>query len=158
MDPTSGTIEVDGSADIILTVDASSLDAGNYDADIHIISNDPDEESYIVPVSLSVTTMGSIDEGIFPTEFALHQNFPNPFNPLTSIRYDLPENEYVTVMIYDMLGRQVRQLVDSFQEAGFKSIVWDATNDYGSPAAAGVYLYKIQAGDFMQTRKMVLLK
>lgn len=158
MNPTSGTIEVDGSADIILTVDASSLDAGNYDADIHIMSNDPDEGSYIVPVSLSVTSMGSIDEGVFPTEFALHQNFPNPFNPLTSIRYDLPENEYVTVTIYDMLGRQVRQLVDSFQEAGFKSIVWDATNDYGSPAAAGVYLYKIQAGDFMQTRKMVLLK
>ena len=57
-----------------------------------------------------------------------------------------------------MLGRQVKQLVDSYQEAGFKSIIWNATNDFGKPAAAGVYLYKIQAGDYVQTKKMVLLK
>jgi len=77
-------------------------------------------------------------DGLIPDVYALHQNYPNPFNPITTLRYDLPENSYVNVTVYDMLGRQVRQLVDSFQEAGFKSIVWDATNDYGSPAAAGL--------------------
>ncbi len=57
-----------------------------------------------------------------------------------------------------MLGRQVKTLLDQTQEAGFKSIIWNATNDYGKPVSAGVYLYKIQAGEFVQTRKMVLLK
>jgi flagellar hook assembly protein FlgD len=102
--------------------------------------------------------MGSQDEALLPKEFALHQNYPNPFNPRTRVRYDLPDNENVTIIIYDLLGRQVKQLVDSYQEAGFKSIIWNATNDFGKPAAAGVYLYKIQAGDFIQTKKMVLLK
>jgi len=64
----------------------------------------------------------------------------------------------VNIIIYDMLGRQVRTLVNTTQNAGFKSVVWNATNDHGKPVSAGVYLYQIQAGDFVQTKKMVLLK
>jgi hypothetical protein len=93
-----------------------------------------------------------------PDEFALHQNYPNPFNPVTTLRYDLPEQANVNIIIYDMLGREVKTLVNSAQDAGFKSIIWNATNDYGKPVSAGVYLYKIQAGEFVQTKKMVLLK
>jgi hypothetical protein len=100
----------------------------------------------------------SLDLIGLPTVFALHQNYPNPFNPVTTLRYDLPENSYVNVIIYDMLGREIRTLVNTTQDAGFKSVIWDATNDYGKPVSAGVYLYKIQAGEFVQTRKMVLLK
>ena len=92
------------------------------------------------------------------TEYNIHQNYPNPFNPITTLRYDLPENSYVNVTVYDILGRQVRTLVKTTQEAGFKSVIWDATNDYGNPVSAGVYLYQIQAGEFVQTKKMVLLK
>ncbi len=158
MDPESGTIPSDGSTDLTLVLDASSLEEGDYSADIYLTSNDPDESTVIIPVSLTVASVNIHDESLFPKEFALHQNFPNPFNPVTSIRYDLPQNEKVNVTIYDMLGRQVRLLVDSYQEAGFRSIIWDATTDHGNQAAAGVYLYKIQAGDFIQTRKMVLLK
>ncbi len=94
----------------------------------------------------------------FPQGFALEQNFPNPFNPVTTLRYDLPENSYVNVTVYDMLGREVKTLVNTTQDAGFKSVVWNATNDHGKPVSAGVYLYQIQAGDFVQTKKMVLLK
>jgi hypothetical protein len=94
----------------------------------------------------------------FPQGFALEQNFPNPFNPVTTLRYDLPENSYVNVTVYDMLGRQVRTLVNTTQDAGFRSVIWNATNDYGKPVSAGVYLYQIQAGEFVQTKKMVLLK
>jgi flagellar hook assembly protein FlgD len=86
------------------------------------------------------------------------QNFPNPFNPITTLRYDLPEQGFVTITIYDMLGREIRTLVNATQYAGFKSVIWDATNNQGVPVSAGVYLYKIQAGEFVQTRKMVLLK
>ena len=94
----------------------------------------------------------------FPQGFALEQNFPNPFNPVTTLRYDLPENSYVNVTVYDMLGRQVRTLVNTTQDAGFRSVIWNATNDYGKPVSAGIYLYQIQAGEFVQTKKMVLLK
>ena len=93
-----------------------------------------------------------------PTEFALHHNYPNPFNPVTTLRYDLPEQANVNIIIYDLLGREVRTLVNTTQDAGFKSVIWDATNDYGKPVSAGVYLYHIQAGEFVQTKKMVLLK
>jgi len=93
-----------------------------------------------------------------PHTFNLYNNYPNPFNPVTTFRYDLPENSHVTITIYDMLGREVKTLINQTQDAGFKSVIWDATNDYGKPVSAGVYLYKIQAGEFVQTRKMVLLK
>ena len=79
-------------------------------------------------------------------------------NPITTLRYDLPEDAVVNITIYDIMGREIRTLVNSAQDAGFKSIIWDATNNYGKPVSAGVYLYQIQAGDFIQTKKMVLLK
>jgi hypothetical protein len=101
----------------------------------------------------------SLDEALFiPEVFVLRQNYPNPFNPVTTIQYDLPENSYVNVIIYDMLGRQVKTLLNQTQDAGFKSVIWNATNNYGKPVSAGVYLYQIQAGEFVKTKKMVLLK
>ena len=100
----------------------------------------------------------SIDEELLPEVYALHQNYPNPFNPITTLRYDLPEQANVNIIIYDMLGRQVRTLLNQTQDAGYRSVIWNATNDYGKPVSAGVYLYKIQAGSFVQTKKMVLLK
>ena len=94
----------------------------------------------------------------FPQGFVLEQNFPNPFNPSTTLRYELPEDGLVNVTIYDMMGRHISTLVSSQQAAGYKSIQWNATNDFGKPVSAGVYLYQIQAGEFVQTKKMVLLK
>ena len=94
-----------------------------------------------------------------PTVFALQQNYPNPFNPVTKLRYAIPKNGLVTIIIYDMLGRRVKTLVNQTQQdAGYKSVIWDATNDYGNPVSAGIYLYQIRAGEYMQTKKMVLLK
>jgi len=99
-----------------------------------------------------------IDNIIIPSDYALHQNYPNPFNPITTLRYDLPEQATVNIIIYDMLGRQVRTLINQTQNAGYRSVIWNATNDFGKPVSAGVYLYQIQAGEFVQTKKMVLLK
>ena len=93
-----------------------------------------------------------------PTKFNLQNSFPNPFNPVTTLRYDLPEDALVNITIYDMVGRVVKTLMNDQQTAGYKSIQWNATNDAGSPVSAGIYLYMIQAGEFRQTRKMVLLK
>ena len=93
-----------------------------------------------------------------PGKYALHQNYPNPFNPVTTLRYELPERSEVLLTIHDVLGRQVRTLVRGAEEPGFRTLMWDGTNDLGESISAGVYLYRIQAGDFTQTRKMVLLR
>jgi hypothetical protein len=100
----------------------------------------------------------TILEELLPKTFALHQNYPNPFNPITTLRYDLPETGLVNITIYDILGRQIKTLINQNQDAGFKSVIWDATNDYDKPVSAGVYLYQIRAGNFVQSRKTVLLK
>ena len=86
------------------------------------------------------------------------QNHPNPFNQVTTLRYELPQDAMVNITIYDMMGRVVKNLVNSQQNAGYKSIQWNATNNAGQPISAGLYLYTIQAGEFVQTKKMVLLK
>ena len=93
-----------------------------------------------------------------PTDYFLSQNFPNPFNPITTVRYELPEDSFVDVTVYDMLGNAVNNLVNTYQSSGYKSIQWDATSNQGEPVSAGVYLYKIKAGDFVDTKKMVLVK
>ena len=93
-----------------------------------------------------------------PQYFRLRNNYPNPFNPVTTLRYDLPEDANVKINIYDMMGRVVSNLVSTQQNAGYKSIQWSATNNEGHSVSSGVYLYKIQAGDFVQTKKMILLK
>ena len=93
-----------------------------------------------------------------PTDYFLKQNYPNPFNPITTLRYELPKDSFVDVTVYDMLGNVVNNLVNTNQSSGYKSIQWNATNNQGEPVSAGVYLYKIQAGDFVDTKKMILLK
>ena len=93
-----------------------------------------------------------------PTDFALHDNYPNPFNPTTTLRFDLPEISDVRLTIYNVLGKRVKSFKMQNTPAGYHSIRWDATNDFGSPVSAGVYLYQLQAKDFVKTRKMVLLK
>ena len=93
-----------------------------------------------------------------PLTFVLYQNYPNPFNPVTQIRYDLPEDSYVSITIYDIMGRNIKSLVNTDQTAGYRSVRWNATNDLGEPVSAGMYIYMIQAGEFRQTKKMVLMK
>jgi len=99
-----------------------------------------------------------------PKEFALHQNHPNPFNPSTVIRYDLPEAARVELKIYNILGQEVRTLVNEAQEAGYKSVEWYGTNNGGMRVGSGLYIYRIMvdensAGDeIIQSRKMLILK
>ena len=100
----------------------------------------------------------SIREKIHPINYNLSNPYPNPFNPVATLLYDLPEDALVNITVYDMMGRQVKTLIDDQQTAGYRSTQWNATNDAGSPVSAGIYLYMIQAGDFRQTKKMVLLK
>ena len=93
-----------------------------------------------------------------PNHYALHDAYPNPFNPLTTINYDLPKDSFVRICIYDLMGRQIKTLVNENMMAGYRSINWNATNNLSQPVSAGLYIYTIQAGEFMKTKKMVLIK
>ena len=104
------------------------------------------------------TGMGISDDAPIASSYELSQNYPNPFNPTTHIRFNIPETGLVNITIYDMLGRQIKSLINQTLDAGYISIIWDATNDYGKPVSAGIYLYQIQAGEYISTKKMVLLK
>lgn len=95
----------------------------------------------------------SVEEAINPTGFSIEQNFPNPFNPSTSIEYTVPSNEYVNLKVYDVLGNEVAQLVNEKKDAGRYRVNFDA-----SSLSSGIYFYKIQAGSFNQVRKMMLVK
>ena len=88
-----------------------------------------------------------------PKEFKLEQNFPNPFNPTTKIQYQLPQDSRVTLKVYDILGSEVATLVNEEQEAGYKEVQFNGNN-----IASGMYVYRLQAGDFISTKKMMLLK
>ena len=115
-----------------------------------------DTLTFEVPIVVQV--ISAEPEPFTPEEFSLRQNYPTPFNPVTTLRYDLPENGHVTITIYDMLGREVKTLINQTQDAGYRSIIWNATNDYDKRVSAGIYLYQIQAGEYISTKKMVLLK
>jgi len=98
-----------------------------------------------------------VEESV-PESFALIQNYPNPFNPSTTINYTISQESLVIVTIYDILGMRIVELENSAKEAGMHSIKWNGLDYKGSSVSAGIYLYQIQAGQFVQTRKMVLLK
>ena len=110
----------------------------------------PDDWGYMEVIG--APTVG-VEDNLLPTEFALSNNYPNPFNPTTTIKYDLPKEAQVTLKIYDVLGREVATLVNTKQNAGFYQVRFDA-----SRYASGVYVYRIIAGDFVQTKKMMLMK
>ncbi|MFQ5605717.1 MAG: FlgD immunoglobulin-like domain containing protein [bacterium] len=93
-----------------------------------------------------------------PSTFGLHQNHPNPFNPETKIRFALPRASHVVLNIYNTLGQEIRTLVNDRFEAGYQSVTWDAKDDHGRNVASGLYLYQIQAGQFVQVKKMSLVR
>jgi hypothetical protein len=93
-----------------------------------------------------------------PSVFSLSQNYPNPFNPETRIQYGLPKTGHVRLTIYNLLGQKVRTLVDTQKAPGFYTTSWDGTNDYGNLVASGVYIYRIEAGEFVHGKKLLLLR
>lgn len=97
-------------------------------------------------------------EEIIPGKTGLIGNYPNPFNPQTTIKYSLSEEVKVKISIYNMLGQRVKILVDEYQSAGYKTIVWDGLDEHGHPVSSGVYISKFVAGDYVQSRKMALLR
>ena len=100
-----------------------------------------------------------VDGGIgTPLAFSLEQNYPNPFNPTTRIVYTIPSALQTNLIVYDLLGREIKTLVNDVQHAGEHSVQWDGRNSVGAPVASGVYFVRLIAGDFEKTTKMMLMK
>ncbi|NWF90605.1 MAG: T9SS type A sorting domain-containing protein, partial [Ignavibacteriaceae bacterium] len=99
-----------------------------------------------------------MNQQMIPSAFNLFQNYPNPFNPSTRISYSLPQASYVKIKIYDLLGVEVKTLLESEQSAGLYNIQWNGENNFGSKVSSGTYIYRLEAGNFVQSKKMVLLK
>lgn len=119
---------------------STSSRAGGYE-ELHGKMNDLDEQSNAVPDA-----------------FALRQNYPNPFNPTTTIRFDLPVASFVSLKLYDLLGQEVRTLVNGDRTAGFHTVSWDGRNELGSAVPSGIYLYRIVTSNFVQTQRMTLIR
>jgi hypothetical protein len=103
-------------------------------------------------------SIGSVEVAAIPTVYALDQNYPNPFNPSTTIRYQIPTDASVNLIIYNVQGQKIRTLISSEQKAGYYNVVWDGRNEAGQTVATGLYLYRVQAGSFVATQKMLMLK
>ena len=106
---------------------------------------------------VSITSPGT-GVGIQPEEYALYNNYPNPFNPSTVIKYALPEASGVSLLIYNINGQEVMRWDESDVSPGYYEKMWNGTTQAGVPVSSGMYIYRIIAGDFVQTRKMLLLK
>ena len=109
----------------------------------------------------TATGIGEALPGILPQAFELAQNYPNPFNPTTDIRYEIPDSRspvHTTLKVYNILGQEVRTLVDEVKEPGYYIVNWNGRNRFGNDVASGIYFYKLIAGDFTATKRMLLLK
>jgi len=93
------------------------------------------------------------EENILPSEYSLSQNYPNTFNPTTKIRYEIPEGSFITIKVYDVLGREISTLLNEEKPAGSYEVEFEA-----SQLTSGIYFYRLQAGSFVETKKMVLMK
>jgi len=117
-----------------------------------------DTQSEVRSFTVNISELLALDDIALPITYALHNNYPNPFNPVTNILYDIPEVSDVKLEIYNVMGQRVRTLAEGSHEAGRYQIVWNATNDYGEGLSSGMYIYRIQAGDFVSVKKLILMK
>jgi hypothetical protein len=138
----------------------SGLSAGSYYWRVKATSANGKYSSYskIAVFSVKNITAVSNKNGSLPKNFAVSQNFPNPFNPSTLIDYSLPVSSLVSIKIYNVLGQEVKTLVNSRLQAGNYTAQWNGENNSGRTVASGVYIYRVEAGQYVKTMKMMLLK
>ncbi|MCH7614098.1 MAG: T9SS type A sorting domain-containing protein, partial [Candidatus Marinimicrobia bacterium] len=131
---------------LLFTSDSDNESTGWFVDDIHLVLN---QEMPIVGVE---------DDLNLPSDIVLHNAYPNPFNPMTTIQYKLPNAGIVDLKIYDLMGREVRSLVNAFTSAGTQSVIWDAKDDNGNSVSSGVYIYRLESQGQLHSKKLVLLK
>ena len=162
INPDQGVLESDSEVDITVTYDTSLLMPGSYNATIKLFTNDPDNRITDIPVQLTVKRRIKSDPKFKPsdpsTSSALEEtkclkNYPNPFNPETTIAFHMQTSAMVTVKIYDIVGREVETLVNDYYHAGDHRIKWNAAH-----MPSGVYFCVLRTGTLHQSKKIILKK
>lgn len=128
------------------------------DMDNHIPESNENNNFVCARVVVGTPTDVEERDGVLPTRFALTQNYPNPFNPTTTIEFNLPNGAFTRLVVYNVLGQQVTTLVNETLPAGTYAVEWDGHAADGGTAPSGIYFYRLEAGSFTETRKMVLVK
>ncbi len=147
VNPANGSITPGGSQNITVSLNAENLQVGNYSGQVIISTNGG---NIVIPIDYLVD-VEQISE--LPTQFSLSQNYPNPFNPSTVIEFSIPQSSKVSLKVYDMLGREILNLIDEQKSAGQYKVNLNA-----SALSSGIYLYKLVANNYSETKKMMLLK
>lgn len=156
--PNQGDIAGGGTQQITVWFDAGSLTPGDYTGTLTVTHN-ASGSPVSIPVDLQIILSGADDIGdAMPTEFALKGNYPNPFNSRTEIRYDLPQAAHVSLVLYNMLGQEVRNLVNATMPAGRQVALWDGRDNVGLDMTSGLYILRLEAAEHIFTGKVMLLK
>jgi hypothetical protein len=160
VDPFGGVVAQNNSAQVDVNFDATELGLGTYVGNVFVYMNDPNFTYCAVPCTLDVQQVGIEDERdvTIPSAISLNQNYPNPFNPRTEIAFGLPNNDFVNLEVYDVMGRRVATLVNREMTAGVHRVIWSGTNDNGDNVSSGVYFYKLTQSGNTITKKMIMLK
>ncbi|MEN8192749.1 MAG: PKD domain-containing protein [Bacteroidota bacterium] len=146
--PSSGTVNTGGSQLITLTLDATTVTAGTYIGQVNISTNGG---NITIPIDYVVDVE---KDNTLPDEYSLSQNYPNPFNPSTTIEFAIPQSDEVTLIVYDMLGREVAELVNDKLSAGNHKVQFNAAAELSS----GVYIYRLKTSSYTNTKKLILIK
>lgn len=152
--PPTGSVGGNATVTVSLVFDASNLTEGKYNTTISL--SDPHHGELSIPVELTVSTTTDIKEDqSVPMEFRLMQNYPNPFNPSTIISFSIPEAQHVSLIVYDLLGKEVAALVNEIKQPGSYNSQFAILN---SQLSSGIYFYTLKTDRFTQTKKMLLTK
>jgi len=161
---------------IFLTINSNSMENENMEIQIwdndeetiykgaEILTFNPDDMigSVMQPLIIQKTLLGLGDEGFIPEEFMLSQNYPNPFNPITKIGFGVPEISTVNIIIYDIMGRQIKTLLNNEMEPGYQVVIWNGTNQQSKPVSSGMYFVVMEGQgltkNFRDAKKMMMLK
>ncbi|MDP8210291.1 MAG: C25 family cysteine peptidase [Candidatus Stygibacter australis] len=154
LDNTEGELEYGQTDFIEVSLNPEGMEAGIYECEIVITDSRIETR---IPVTMEITTPSANENGITGITL-LHENYPNPFNPETTISYSLEQAEAVVLEIYNIKGQKVAMLVNSEQSAGDHNIVWQGKDFLGNAVGSGIYLYRLQAGDYSAAGKMMLMK
>ena len=143
--------------EIILTFDPDGLETGQYSAEIVISHNDPNQDELIIPITMTLE-FTNIDDGMLLTSNRLIGNYPNPFNPSTTIKFETTNlHEDTRIEIYNLKGQKVKTLPVTL--SGVEGLaIWNGTDVNNQPVSSGIYFYKLKSGNFVQTKKMILMK
>jgi hypothetical protein len=151
-------ISVDyGAGDGSLSVFCADLDRDG-DLDLAVANYNSDNVSILLNRTIIVNVEDEEDIDQLPKQFSLSQNYPNPFNQSTKIEFAMVNSGFISLEIYDILGRKVRALVSENLSAGYKSVLWDGKDNSGKEVASGIYFYQLKVENFSEARKLVLLK